>query len=144
MTTIGGVAPRATTGAGTNTQTGFTSATEGLGKDAFLKLLIAQLKNQDPMKPMEDKEFIAQLAQFSSLEALQGLEQRIDSMLVSQAVDQAAGLMGKRVEVEITGTDGSTQTHSGTVSEMRVVAGVPKLLVGDREVFLSQVTRVLA
>lgn len=46
---------------------------DNLGKDAFLNLLVAQLSNQDPLNPMEDKEFIAQMAQFSTLEQIQSL-----------------------------------------------------------------------
>lgn len=46
---------------------------DNLGKDAFLNLLVAQLSNQDPLNPMEDKEFIAQMAQFSTLEQVQSL-----------------------------------------------------------------------
>lgn len=61
-TTLGATTPAATTNA--------PSARTELGEDAFLKLLITQLQHQDPLNPLEDKEFIAQLAQFSSLEKL--------------------------------------------------------------------------
>ena len=51
-----------------------------LGKDAFLRLLIAQLSNQDPLNPMDDREFIAQMAQFSALEQMQNMTKVMENM----------------------------------------------------------------
>lgn len=74
-----------------------------LGKDEFLKLLITQLRHQDPINPVEDKEFIAQLAQFSSLEQMQNLNTNLQEMMLAQqkltALGQATQLIGKQVEL---------------------------------------------
>lgn len=72
-----------------------------LGKDSFLQLLIAQLKHQDPTNPMDDREFISQLAQFSSLEQMQTMTKAMDSLLVSQQQTQLMSyttFVGKEVK----------------------------------------------
>ncbi len=76
------------------------AATDDLDKDAFLKLLTTQLQHQDPLNPMENAEFVAQLAQFSSLEQLQGISDGMESLyLVNMSMNNAAltGLIGKDV-----------------------------------------------
>lgn len=75
-----------------------------LGKDAFLELLIAQLKNQNPLEPLQDQEFISQMTQFSSLEQLQNMNETLSQnvewdMLMSQTINNtmAASLIGREV-----------------------------------------------
>ena len=80
-----------------------TSATQSsLGKEDFLKLLVAQLAHQDPLSPMENQEFVAQLAQFSSLEQMTNVNSNLQLLQVAQASmtnSQIASLIGKNVEV---------------------------------------------
>ena len=71
-----------------------------LGKDDFLKLLTTQLQSQDPLSPMDSQAFVAQLAQFSSVEQLQGVSDRLDSLLLAQATSNqlsTGSLVGKQV-----------------------------------------------
>ena len=78
-------------------------AQQSLGKDDFLKLLITQLSNQDPTSPMDNTQFIAQMAQFSSLEQMTNMNQefgKLNNMLVSS---QAVGTIGKTVDVDVGG-----------------------------------------
>ncbi len=85
-----------------------------LDRDAFLKLLVSQLKYQDPTKPMEDREFIAQLAQFSSLEQMTNVSKGLEALLYQQEANQALNLIGKQVTVQ---ADPTSPAVTGTVDE---------------------------
>ncbi len=75
-----------------------------LGKDDFLRLLTVQLRYQDPINPVQDQEFVAQLAQFSSLEQMQNLNTTMSEMMKAQqqltALGQAMNMLGKQVELQ--------------------------------------------
>jgi flagellar basal-body rod modification protein FlgD len=80
-----------------------TQSEDVLGKDSFLTLLVAQLRHQDPLNPMEGTEFTAQLAQFSSLEQLQNVNDNLSNMQVSQSealIFKAMDFMGKEIDVQ--------------------------------------------
>src|SRR5919202_4831546 len=86
--------------------------THQLGKQDFLKLLMAQLQNQDPLKPMDDSQMIAQMAQFSALESMQNLTSVIQQSSNMQTVIQAGALIGKYIQAEQ--PDGTTTTGAVT------------------------------
>ena len=86
-----------------------TGAGQDLGKDAFMRILESQLQNQDPMNPMEDKDFIAQMAQFSMLEQLQTLN-------AGQSFAQASSLIGKIVQTANPDPDDVTSLIRGVVT----------------------------
>lgn len=107
-----------------------------LGKDDFLKLLITQLSNQDPTSPMENTEFIAQMAQFSSLEQMTNMNQefaKMNSMLVSS---QAVGTIGKTVDITL----GDTKT-TGVVEALTYGAN-PQVRVNNMYYDMKQISAV--
>lgn len=92
----------ATQSLGTGSLVSALGGDDSLNKDAFLKLLVAQLQNQDPLEPKENSAFVAELAQFSSLEQTMGINERLDLLSVQQrglANTEAVGLVGKQVTV---------------------------------------------
>jgi len=100
--------------AGTQSQT---SNMKSLGKDEFMKLLLAQLKNQDPLKPMDGTDFTAQLAQFSSLEQLKNLNTTLETQSVNQMTlgyAQSVNMIGK----EVVSNSGNTITANGQTTEL--------------------------
>ncbi len=91
---------------------GLTGAEKALNRDDFLKLLVEQLKNQDPLKPQDNTEFVAQLAQFSSLEATLGINDRLDMLTLQsrgQSNTESLSMVGKTVTVR-----GSNLTSDGS------------------------------
>lgn len=116
----------------TQTQTNTTSkSNDVLGKDDFLKMLVTQLRYQDPLQPMEDKEFIAQMAQFSSLEQMQ-------NMNTAMITTQATNLIGK----EIHWMNDQGMEESGVVTAVTTFEGVSKLIVGETSVGMDKVFKV--
>lgn len=110
--------------------------TQSLGKDDFLKLLITQLQNQDPTAPMEDREFIAQMAQFSSLEQMTNMSGEFSRLARMISSGQAVNLLGRTVEVAQ-----GDRLISGRVTE--VTGGeYPQILVDGTYFDYSQVSRV--
>ncbi|WP_420997920.1 flagellar hook capping FlgD N-terminal domain-containing protein [Cupriavidus sp. 30B13] len=104
---------------------GSTSLQSGsIGLQDFLKILLTQLTYQDPLKPMDNQEFMAQVAQFTSLEQTQQLNSKMDALLSSQSSLQSVGLIGRTVEV-------STQSGTvvGTVSSLSLAGGAPSLTI---------------
>lgn len=117
----------------------------GLGQDDFLKILLTQLQFQDPLKPLDNQEFIAQMAQFTSLEMNRQQNDKTDALLTIQAATQALALIGKQVEVS---TSNSVQV--GTVTAVRFQNGTPAVTVQTTngsyltDVTLSQISLVRA
>jgi flagellar basal-body rod modification protein FlgD len=101
-----------------NTATASKSSAAAMDYQAFLRLLIAQLKNQDPTKPMESTEFVAQLATFSQVEQTIAANTKLDSLLTSSALSLAEGLIGRTV----TSPDGSI---TGTVASVKITSEGP-------------------
>jgi len=107
-----------------------------LGKDDFLKILITQLTHQDPTRPMEDREFIAQMAQFSSLEQMTNMSRDFNKLHNVIASNQAINLIGKTVQI----TDGE-QMIIGKVEEI-MGHQFPQLLVNGRYYDMSRVEKI--
>ena len=116
--------------------------TSNLGKDDFLQLLTTQLKNQDPMNPMEDMDFIGQMAEFSSLEQMLNLNtsvEKINTALTNNATTQAMMFLGTNVTANV---DESDEPITGTVSTIGFKDNQPYLKVGEYAVALDQVKLV--
>lgn len=129
----------ATSTAAVPTTAAQTIAKGSLDKDAFLKLLITQLRSQDPMNTMDDKEFIAQLAQFSTLEQTNKMATGLNDLAMSNASNQAISLIGKTVQY-IDPSSGNTM--DGKVSSVRLNSDGPALVVGDKQLTLGDVVAV--
>ena len=134
--------PNYSAAASTSASSAPVDKTHQLGKQDFLKLLMAQLQNQDPMKPMDDTQMIAQMAQFSALEATQQLQQTIQQSTNVQTIFQAGALIGKYIQANQ--SDGTSTTGSVTGVDFTSTDGVvsPTLQVGGQDVDYSTIVKV--
>src|SRR6266478_4119999 len=113
-----------------------------LGLQDFMKILLTQLTYQDPLKPMDNQQFMSQIAQFTTLEQSQQLNQKIDQLLAIESATQSIGLIGKTVNVSA-----ASGPLSGVVIALSFSTGDPQLTVhttaGDvTGISLSQVVSV--
>ncbi|NPV28208.1 MAG: hypothetical protein HPY58_00860 [Firmicutes bacterium] len=117
-----------------------------LGKEDFLKLLISQLRHQDPLEPVKNTEFIAQMAQLTSLEQLQGLNKNLSYLAYLQELSWekevllfAANMLGKEVEAKNPETG---ELFGGQVRGYYLKAGEIWLMLPEKEIPISWVYRV--
>jgi flagellar basal-body rod modification protein FlgD len=93
-----------------------------LGLQDFLKILLTQLTYQDPLKPMDNQEFLAQMAQFTALQQTQAMSARMDQLASTQSSLQSVGLLNRTVDVS---TDAGVV--SGTVTALSMIRDTPQL-----------------
>jgi flagellar basal-body rod modification protein FlgD len=111
-----------------------TSGTSGLGESDFLNLLISQLKNQDPLNPISNTDFISQMANFSSLQQMTSVNTNISSLLQQQNIANSTAMIGKQV----TTSDG----NSGIVNQVSMDSGQVSIYVGTNKYLLSDITNI--
>jgi hypothetical protein len=133
-------------GAGATGATGSTGSgtiADLSGTDTFLKLLVAQLKNQDPTSPMDDQAFVTELAQFNTVEQMINLKQSMDAQTASQQASEGIGLLGRTISYATTAVgSNNTVTSQGMVTGVSLAGGQVQLQIGTQQVALTAVTAV--
>lgn len=110
---------------------------QDLDKDAFMQLLVTQLRYQDPMNPMDNQEMMAQMAQFSALEQMMNVANNVNKQM-------AHGMMGEYVQYQYRDPDtGQNQVTIGKVDYVKVTGDEAILGIGQHEVKLSEVLQVI-
>jgi len=100
----------------------------GLGFESLLRIVLTQLTYQDPLKPMENFEFVSQLAQFSQIQQTQEMARSLETLVSAQATAQAASLLGKEVDIPA-----GSLTLSGTVTAVSFSNGAPAITIETAE-----------
>ncbi len=132
ITNTPAVDPRASAAAGVP------AAKEQFGKDTFLQLMVAQLRYQDPTNPTDSSQFLAQTAQFTSLEKLIDMAKATADLLAAQKLQSASAMIGKQVTYQ----DAQGNEHTGVVSSTKITTDGPQMRVGSEYVSLDKVTEI--
>jgi flagellar basal-body rod modification protein FlgD len=126
-------------GSATPSQIERTDTKGGMGEDAFMKLMLAQMKNQDPMAPTDSAQMMSQLAQFTSVEQLTKVTTGLDSLKLGQDFQASVGMIGKTVAFK--GSDGTEKTAVVTAARS-TTDGAQLTLEGGATLAFSDITRV--
>jgi flagellar basal-body rod modification protein FlgD len=124
----------------TNTTTTAKTPDDQFGKDTFLKLLVAQLRYQNPLEPQDGSQFLAQTAQFTMVEKLTSLEDEMKSSMAANQVLAASSMIGHEVKYK----DKNEEDQTGVVTSVKLTADGPQLRIGDADVPYSQIEEVHA
>lgn len=109
----------------------------------YMKLLVTQLKNQNPLEPLDNKDMAAQLAQFSQLQQTENLNTSFSKVLESVQRSYASSLIGKDISYATQTDDGTSQTSTGNVKEVTIGAeGAILLNLGEAQINLADVTSI--
>lgn len=117
----------AASSAGASTQTTATNAF-GLSFESLLKIILTQLTYQDPLKPVDNFEFVSQLAQFSQIQQGQTMNDRLQALVTAQSTLQAAGLLGKTIDIP-----SGNAVISGKVTAVSLLNGDPLLTIQTKD-----------
>ncbi len=109
----------------------------------FLKLLVTQLQNQNPLDPVDNNQMTAQLAQLSQLSQIEQLNTKFSDVLATSQKSYANSLIGKQISFTVTDDTGETQLNGGTVNGVITQGDDIKLQVGDYTIGLSDVMAVI-
>ena len=131
---------------------------QDLGKDAFLQLLVTQLRYQDPLEPQDNSQFIAQLAQFSALEQMTNVSSGVEDLSkvvgnidTSVLVGQLSSMIGRKIdwveEINSADADGNPVTTpkqmTGTVDGVTIAEGVPRVVVRtDTDIYQVDIANI--
>lgn len=142
MQAVSATAP-VTAGAPTSQAQNVATNAFGLGFDSLLKIILTQLTYQDPLKPMDNFQFVSQLAQFSQIQLGQTTNDRLGSLVSAQAAVQAAGLFGRTVDIP-----SGSATVTGKVTAISFDNGDPRITIetGDNQtisgIALSSISQI--
>jgi flagellar basal-body rod modification protein FlgD len=111
-------------------------AVSSLGKTDFLNLMVTELKNQDPLNPTDDTQFISELAQFTALESAQNTNTSVDSLVTMTTRAQATQMVGKTVAGILSSNN---STFSGVVQAVDLTGTAPQVIVNNQAVTLDEI-----
>ncbi|UVI32501.1 flagellar hook capping FlgD N-terminal domain-containing protein [Paenibacillus spongiae] len=111
-----------------------------LGKDDFLRILVTQLRNQDPMQPLQDSDFIAQMAQFTSVEQLMNMSNEMT--MLRQNLGMASSMIGKEIAWYDYTETGELVPFSGKVESILIKDNVQYAIVGESQIPLDKIVSI--
>jgi len=120
------------------TQSTTTNRYDSLDTEAFLKLMVAELQNQDPMQPMDSSQIIDQIASIRAIHSNDKLSNTLDATLLGQSLFTASGLIGRTVS----GLNNDAERVTGTVDRVEVADGIATLYIGDDAITMENITEI--